>query len=886
MEGTLEKRLTRPFVRWVPRAVRLTDHAVEVVSAAQKAEFKQYPLDEIRAVDAVAGAPKGKYGFALVGADDGDVRLTLAAATRFEHRRWVDAIAEAKAARRKPDFRRRRTAVFSPPVTMRKERRRAFSDASSHSNEEIPCPPASRTPKIPTPKLPRPSSMRSPPPKPPRGTKVRTHESFELTFAAGPLGLDLEGEGTRVAVASMAEACPHRSQLRVGDEIVGLGATSFVEDPDAIETGGASSLTLEDVRQLLEQAESTASFPLVVVFRRSFAPPKPPKAQQQDPRASLNLNLVAMLNARRQSDNKNDNNAEQTNHEAPVPPAAQDELSEAARKFQRMIKYGASVEAVLLKAEAELPASELPAFKRAIGIAVEPTEPVDDDIVAKAVKSAKIGAPKEAVLLKCKSQGANEATLKAVRAALGIKDDEAAPPPLPKKAGNSLRGVHWEANKDAERTRNKRGSLWGRMSKNKRESLGARAETLLEDPEALDIVTRQFANKKPANKPKPPRSEDDDDSHAETDKFVLGSIAEEGGEGRGSASMSGGKRSSAEAKEVELLDFQKALNLSIAIKPLVKELNAKHGDASELLRDVVAYATTLDVDSVRSLLVALPSREDLDRVAAAAHQAPAGRWTFPTRVALAAAEWGPRLPRCLEAAVTVADAEYEANEAVLAANKASSLCVALRTSPELRATLHAALALGNRLNEGTNRSNAYAISVLDLERLEHVKGHNGATGVDTLAQLLHMDKQKRGQDGLDADAIDAVLRTLHARLVADSHNAHPDRTFDVAKKLDTRLGGLNALLRDIAQLRDDHAHAEPLQCFATAARDTLDTIRAARAVLAVRLDSLRRDQTRLQEYMNEDHTPLPVLLNAINNFATALIDSRARLFKTKWWWQK
>ncbi|KAJ8598876.1 hypothetical protein CTAYLR_009968 [Chrysophaeum taylorii] len=776
MEGTLEKLIVRPFgLRvWQARHVYLTGKAVEVES--HESEVKVYPLLSFFVADTVAGVPKGKYGLAFLDEETGEVRLTLACATRFEHRRWVEAIRGAQNAARPPS-RRRRTAVFSPPAALRKPLKEVQA-----------------------------------PPQP----KKRTHESFEVRLEVA----DLEfGEGVSLAAAATG------SGLRVGDELVAVGDTCLFEDPEQIETGGACGASAADARRLI----ATASRPVVLAFRRAF-----------DPRAAAE---DAQLKQ------------QQRNEEAVLPAGAQ--------KFVKMSKVGVPMDAVLAKARVELDESDWAALRRALGVEAPPsTEPsskppvLQEEDTSKYERMCKLGAQPEAVLARAETEGLSERALGMLRAKLGVA--AVAAKPTPTKAAD-YKGIHWQGMDES--ARRKRGSLWARHRNNKRESLGERAETLFkENKAAVELVDQLFS----ARKKKLEAVEEEKNSSTTTTTTTTRKRAE-----------------SLRVADVELLDRQKALNLHITLKPLLKKR-----DPSDLVRDLVSRGQ--DVDVLKAVRAVLPAQDDLDKARREASDQ--RRYTAATLFALAAQPWGRRFPRVLDAWITLGEAERSANDAFAATSNAAVVCRALRTSRELRAVLHAALALGNQLNKGTKRSGAYGISLGELERLEHTKAHNGVSAITALAQILDLDTQNRGDDGLDAKAIDDALRGLVLLLENHATDANPDRTFEVADKLKLRLAAVKRVASLPTDDDDDHHHRwdpddkRALDDFAAASIAVMDTLDAAKAALDANLLFLKRDTTDLLDYTNEAQTPLPVVLEALKRFAANLIAARERL-TAKWWWQ-
>lgn len=804
MEGTLLKRIGRPLGMcvWAARQVRVTETAVEVVSNDKVT--KSYFLADVHVVVVHLGAvAKGKYAFALVGNQDDEMRVTLAAESKFDHRRWVDAIEQAQANLVKKPSRRRRTAVFSPPPSATERKRRPLSESN------------------------RPT---------------RTHMSFELVFRERPLGLDVgAGSQKEATLVGVSSDCELRDQLRLGDEIIGINSNLFVADPDEIETGGESSLSRDEVKQRLRDCK----VPCTLVFRRPFVPPKPPRSSHAPPPAVPEHQEAPAV---------------------PTPAAATPPVtSEAVQKLLRMAKAGVPVAAVTVKAENELEPEDLQQFRAALNVKQETVtasappslEKEDNPELEKYLKMKKLGAPPAQIVVKAEQNGASDATLKALRSKFGIA--EVVKTPVKASAGGhhqqqqQYKGIHWQGIRDEDSTTKKRGSLWGRTKR--RESLGSKAETMIsENEEALELVDALFTAKKTPKK-------------ATLARPV-------------STPIDSGR---SKEKVVELLDRQKALNLQIAMRGLLKN------DVARGLRDLVATSSS-DVDSLRSLRTALPTPEEIQRAALFAKKYPEDtKFTAATLLAVAAHDdWGggQLLADIFDARLTLREFEGEANAAIEAASSAADLCAALKASKELRAAIHAALALGNRLNHGTNRSHAKAVSLADLERLEHTKANDGTSAIDALATLLDLDKKNRGEDGLDAEQIDAALRRLKRKLDSDKASAQRDRTFDVSLKLKTKKKRIETLLSQ--QKESPVVSSGALDAFEQFRKDCdagLPGIEAALESLDLQLEDLKTKQNKLMDYTNEHESTIPSILDALDNFATSLVQARERQAQ-KWWWQK
>ena len=96
----------------------------------------------------------------------------------------------------------------------------------------------------------------------------------------------------------------------------------------------------------------------------------------------------------------------------------------------------------------------------------------------------------------------------------------------------------------------------------------------------------------------------------------------------------------------------------------------------------------------------------------------------------------------------------------------------------LRAACHAALALGNRLNQGSRRGSAVAVRLVDLEKLSQTKGKGGKTAMDYLARVLEDDAfdRQRMEDEQAWDPPTSKVARLHAlswRRLDPSHPVPP-----------------------------------------------------------------------------------------------------------------
>ena len=92
-------------------------------------------------------------------------------------------------------------------------------------------------------------------------------ERFSLTFVKGPLGIKLE-TSERPRVEAVTNDSEHHASLRRGDEVVGIGSTSFFESDDDVARGGDGVFSTDDCYELLVDAVEREAFPLTIHFRR------------------------------------------------------------------------------------------------------------------------------------------------------------------------------------------------------------------------------------------------------------------------------------------------------------------------------------------------------------------------------------------------------------------------------------------------------------------------------------------------------------------------------------------------------------------------------------------------------------------------------------------
>ena len=83
----------------------------------------------------------------------------------------------------------------------------------------------------------------------------------------GPLGIKLE-TSERPRVEAVTNDSEHHASLRRGDEVVGIGSTSFFESDDDVAKGGDGVFSTDDCYELLADAVEREAFPLTLHFRR------------------------------------------------------------------------------------------------------------------------------------------------------------------------------------------------------------------------------------------------------------------------------------------------------------------------------------------------------------------------------------------------------------------------------------------------------------------------------------------------------------------------------------------------------------------------------------------------------------------------------------------
>ncbi|KAJ1449139.1 formin homology 2 domain-containing protein [Pelagophyceae sp. CCMP2097] len=757
----------------------------------------------------------------------------------------------------------------------------------------------------------------------------RRFERYELTFQTGPFGIQLdtaEPGNTKVAIIDVKAYGEHAAALRNGDEICGYktpGAAlcSFFEDEADVEAGGAGVYTVDDAYGFLEEISEGNVFPTKLLLRRpvaadlpaaapvAAAAPVPAPAATADAAPSEEDEAIAkyelmvkrgvpaeavLMKAKSAGlDAAAVQRLRDRFYGAPPEEAVSSQALPVAtarpelEKFLRMAKCGVPHAAVFQKAAVDLDAGALEALRVALegpAPAAAPeavAAPVNDEAIGAYLSLAKRGVPPPAIVIRATQEAKlSEADLQRLKELLGIKSAPAAPSQEYAVDGKSAcKGVHWTVKKEAKRT-----SLWSKNGRKKRESLGARADDIFEDnAEAGQLLEEMFAARPKA--------------------APLAAVSE-ADEADGEAQPKADKPKRA-AKEVELLDHQKALALQIALASLrgVQPFGPSSGarEAPGLVRALLACgadAKLVDADALRSVASALPTFDDATALAAAAASKPAGtKFTRATTFVLAALRFGPHLAAMLETLAACQDGSAEAHAAFAAAKNCAAVAAAIRESRELRAALRAALALGNRLNAGTQRGGAKSVSVMELERLAHTKSRDGAsTPFDLLARALHLDGTEREGVGLDGAAIDATLRAVKAHIESAKLDARHERTFDAAAKIQQKRVHLEALamkvsavsgdvdlatldVSDVDPADSDLLDAAALFQFAARARGSLCLpLDAALAPVDVVLCELRLEEAALRDHCGEnDDVPFYSIFDGIASFCNHLIVAREKL---------
>ncbi|KAH8055436.1 hypothetical protein JL722_8348 [Aureococcus anophagefferens] len=867
MEGYLEKRIQRPFgiVVWQKRHVMLTPSEIVVRNPQKKDETKRYLYESV-VLAPFSAAPKGRVAFALLDAEEQETKLTLAAETKFEHGRWIRAVAEAQEAvsaeARKRKARRRRTAAFcdAPAAPRRRsrpprERRRAKAAlsplaparrASTRRRRRRPRSPA-RRPRARR-RSRRSSARAAPKPAAPRARPRSRRCSRRGAEARGARGRRRRGVVRRARGGGRtARGGRRRGLVRRAPPAPPARPTSaeveFVRGPLGLmfdDLAGSSNRAV--ITGTTETGEHFASLKvgdeIVGVAGESFF----------EHEADVEAGGEGLFT----QDDVYDMLAEavergeypfkvQVRRRAAAPKADTGFDEEKLAQYEKMVRMGCPAGGAMIKARTDgVDAAHLAELERrfaAAGNAPPPPPPppaaaaaaeADPDVDASRASHEKMSA----------------ATLAAVAKALGVAAPARAE--VRDAPASTTKGVHWES-VTSPTAKSRQGSLWGRTSgRRNRESLGCRSELLFTENETASKLLEEMFTTTPAKAPK-----------------------------KGGATPA--KTPDAQ-KTVEALDHQEALNVSIALagvrgaKPWPP---SGADDEAALLRSLVAVG--------RGRALAARAAARYDGLAAGSR---------PSAFALAVHAWGrANVERYLGAAATCADAPGEL--AAAAAARGDAARAALREDKQLRASLHSALALGNRLNRGTRRGNAAAVSLVQLERLDHTRGAGGRTPFDLLAVVLEGDASERGADGaLDAAAIDAALRAIvpvltegAARAGAEINRrfgtsrpnfkilelghiealAQPEKTFDVVRAAEKTLRELKhfagACEADERLGPRGGSDADDLAVAAFARRmeaATAPATRAAKAKAAVA--RLRDEQGLLRDYVDEKDLPIPVIL--------------------------
>jgi len=835
MEGSLEKRLVRPWgSSWVSRRVCLSGTSVSVESGESE-EPKVYSLKDLEIVDT---SGKARHSLSLQGRQ---VKVTLSANTKFEHARWLDALRNAKSRANERKY-RRRTAAFSSldGGDFEEQRRAKIKEVAS---------------------------------------KTLTHESFELLTTGAAFALGSDGS---TVVSVNDDTLP----LQVGDEVVGVGSDLFC-DPDGIEYGAPLERPVTGLFSSAKTEEEKRKV-VVVVFRRALLL-RNEKKNENSPSSA------AAASSGTGTNNTTVSTVASPPHEEGEAPPTEEEDEDVAR-FARMVAFGAPAPAVLLRARRELSAEQLRRLtaklddeddagggapktkaqqKKSSSLQKmndENEDPddqdrdQDDEVVSKLLKMAKYGARPAQILAKARAAGLSSKAMTKLTAVVGAdqEDDDDAKQKKNKTPQKQLRfrGVHWEANQAQS------GSLWERRkNRDKRESLGERAETIFEEnSQALKVVEGLMS----ATKQQP---------SAATKKKTKNHTQQQQSPTTGTPTK--------DPEQKELLDRQKALNLGIALRVVRRDV-----DPPESLPEQSAKLST---NALHALLEALPSDDELVRLrkkASVVERCEEGttRFTATTTFALAAVGFH----RILDACLAMRETEHDADGACVKARALERACRQVRRSKELRAAIKTAKALGNFLNADTSRGAAASIRLEDLERLEHTKGASGATAYDVLAQVLETDKS-RGDEGLDAAAIDAELRNLRP-LLKDT-DATREHTFDVAKRLATRVDALkrNFLLQGEEEEEgqnddendDDHEKRKKDSPFAARCRAHVEALDAAVVALDAVLFDLRIEQNLLCDHCGQPDTPVQTIFHALHAFSDNLVKAREKHYgkSSSWgWW--
>jgi hypothetical protein len=491
-------------------------------------------------------------------------------------------------------------------------------------------------------------------------------------------------------------------------------------------------------------------------------------------------------------------------------------------------------------------------------------EPIDESKLFAAKKKKKVGVPLEKIMATVTGEGCNHATLVAIARAIGAPIPEASS--VKQAPQSTTKNIHWDGLSSPSIQRRK-GSLWGRSGRRKRESLGARAESLFTENQAASEMLEEMFALAPAPK---------------------------------KAAQSKGE------KEVQLLEGTKAQNLEITlanlrdVKPwpptedesssdsIVLGLNDCRNlcaDAPGLVRALVATGLGSDdvercapPDVLRRLVENMPDGETCRKVAEAAAKTPDAKFNKATAFVVAAHGFGlARFKACLNGAATCGEAPAELQACCDAAKTASQACRLAREEPMLRAACHAALALGNRLNQGSRRGSAVAVRLVDLEKLSQTKGKGGKTAMDYLARVLEDDAFDR-EEGLDGAEIDRALRLIAPKLKAGAENAIAEKTLEVKQREMNALNALDAFVKGAPKKKksvDDEAVHAFVRNVPEASRKTREALSQAKKAL----DEMHQEQKLLREYVGDAAMQIPEILESIASFSSKLVASRTALMK-------
>jgi len=283
-------------------------------------------------------------------------------------------------------------------------------------------------------------------------------------------------------------------------------------------------------------------------------------------------------------------------------------------------------------------------------------------------------------------------------------------------------------------------------------------------------------------------------------------------------------------------------------------------------------------DVLRRLVENMPDAETCRKVSEAAAKTPDAKFNKATAFVVAAHAFGlQRFKACLQGAATCGEAPSELEACVEAAQTASQACRLAREEPMLRAACHAALALGNRLNQGSRRGSAVAVRLVDLEKLSQTKGKGGKTAMDYLARVLEDDAFDR-EEGLDGAEIDRALRVIAPKLKAGAENAIAEKTLEVKQREMNALNALDAFVKSVPKKKktvDDEAVHAFVRAVPEASKQTREALSQAKKAL----DEMNQEQKLLREYVGDAAMQIPEILESIASFSSKLVASRTALMK-------